>query len=286
MNLKFNLYQLIFFFLTIVVSGQAQDGLHLRNINLPCIEKNFNVYVHLSVDSTTRQPFLGTKDVDRLMEDVSEFFEPICASFTACEINVIENYTFHEVVDTQRLLELEILFGKPRRLNVYILGTIPNASCGTSTYYGIHKEAGESIFLETAQCADGLAGQLAHHLGHYFGLTDTYHGNDIELVDDPNCAVVSDSICDTPADPFGIFLDIPGLYRDVLPDAVFLNERVTREFFVRNCEFILEHLDPVGEFYQPQVGNIMSAYPCRCGFTNGQFLKMVDNYNSATNKPY
>ena len=279
MNLKFNL-QLVFFFLALAVSSQAQEGLHLRNINLPCLEKNFNVYVHLSVDSTTRRPYLGSNDVNMLMEEVSDFFEPICVSFSACEINVLENYTFHTIVDTQRITELEILFGKPRRLNVYILGTIPNASCGTSTYYGIHKEAGESIFLETEQCNDQLAGQLAHHLGHYFGLTDTYHGNDIEIVDDPDCAIKGDSICDTPTDPFGIYLDIPGQYNDVSPEQVNTSE------FVRSCEFVLPHLDPNGQYYQPQVGNIMSAYSCKCGFTNGQFLKMIDNYNSASTKPY
>jgi len=266
--------------MTMTVMSQAQDGLHLRNINLPCIEKNFEVYVHLSVDSITRQPFLGTNDVNNLMEDVSKFFEPICVSFSACDINILRNYTFHEIVDTQRILELEILYGYPRRLNVYILGTIPNASCGTSTYYGIHKEEGESIFIETDQCADELSGQLAHHLGHYFGLTDTYHGDDIEIVDDPDCATKNDSICDTPTDPFGVYLDIVGQYKDVLPEQVPMSD------FVRRCEFVLPHLDPRGQYYQPQVGNIMSAYPCRCGFTNQQFLKMIENYNSASTKPY
>ncbi len=256
------------------------QGLHSRAQNLTCLEKDFPVMVHLSVDSTTNQPFLSPADVETLMSRVSAFFEPICMSFSACEINVIDNYTFHNVVDESRFREMRILFGKPRRINIYILGTIPNGDCGISTFRGIDREQGEYIFLETDGCNDSLEGQLAHHLGHYFGLSDTYRGNDVEIVNDLNCAVVSDSICDTPTDPFGRFLGSAGNYLDPEGQLIDMSQ------FVVDCEFIHEEKDPDGEYYQPQVGNIMSAYPCRCGFTNGQFQKIIDNYNSATHRPY
>jgi len=261
------------------VQGYGQ-GLHTRDTHLPCLEKNFPVLVHLSVDSTDGQSYLRDADVEDLLEKVSAFFAPICMSFTACEINRIDNYTFHNVVDDARYKEMRILFGKPRRLNIYILGTIPDAVCGRSTFYGIDKSDGEYIFLETEGCDDSLEGQLAHHLGHYFGLSDTYRGSDLEYVNDLNCAIVADSICDTPTDPFGQFQGNPGSYLDPEGGALDLKE------FITDCEFTHELLDPNGEYYQPQVGNIMSAYPCRCGFTNEQFLKMIDNYNSATHKPY
>ena len=220
------------------------------------------------------------------MSDVSEIFEPICLSLDACEINVIENYTFHNIVDERRLTELKILFGKPSRINVYILGSIPQASCGVSTYYGVKQEEGNDIYLEmdTEECEGTLAGQLAHHLGHYLGLTDTYHGDDIEIVDDPQCAIKNDSICDTPTDPFGVFTGSSGLYLNtgILPEDISMSNFINTS----DCEFTHRLLDPQEEFYQPQVGNIMSAYPCKCGFTNTQFQKMAKNYNLSNHKPY
>lgn len=262
------------------ISISMGQGLNKKSSHLPCLDKGFPVMVHLSSDSMTRQPYLDPSDVDNLLEKVSRFFEPICMSFSACEINVIENYTFHNLVDERRYRELQVLHGKPNRINIFILGSIPDATCGHSTFDGINQEKGEYIYLETDECDDSLEGQLAHHLGHYFGLLDTYFGDDIEIVDDSNCAITGDNICDTPTDPFGEYNGAAGDYKDILPEDVDMDE------FLRDCEFIHELLDPNGDYYQPQVGNIMSAYPCRCSFTNGQLLKVIENYNSATHRPY
>lgn len=267
---------LIIILYSVTLSGQ---GLNSLNKNLPCLEKDFPVMVHLTVDSSSRQQFLQPNEVVELMDKVSAFFDPICLSFSSCEINVIDNYTFHNIVDPLRLQELRILYGKPRRLNVFILGSIPDASCGSSTTYGINQDGGEYIYLETEDCDEALEGQLAHHLGHYFGLQDTYHGSTVEIVDDPSCAIVGDSICDTPTDPFGRYTAI-GEYEDLLAELIELEE------FVVNCEFIHDKLDPNGVYYQPQIGNIMSAYPCKCGFTNGQLEKMSRNYSLSSHKPY
>ncbi len=263
----------------ISISASSQ-GLHSRATHLPCIEKEFPVIVHLSVDSISNRPFLSNKDVEGLLNLTSAFFDPICMSFTACEINHIDVYTFNTVVDSNRLTEMRILFGKPRRLNIYIVGSIPEAYCGTSMLYGIDKEHGEYIYLEREDCFDSLQGQLAHHLGHFFGLSDTYAGNATSYVNDQNCEIVADSLCDTATDPFGFFQGSPGRYID--PQGDFLDPIN----FVKDCEFILEEKDPDGEYYQPDVSNIMSAYPCKCGFTNGQFLKIVENYSKSENKPY
>ena len=89
----------ILFILGLSMTASAQTGLHTRDVTLPCLDKNFNLLIHLSVDSITRQPHLSQIQVDNLMADVSAMFEPICLSVSACEINILENYTFHRIVD-------------------------------------------------------------------------------------------------------------------------------------------------------------------------------------------
>ena len=55
---------------------------------------------------------------------------------------------------------------------------------------------------------------------------------------------------------------------------------------LNQCEFIFPALDANGEYYQPDVGNIMSAYPCKCGFTREQYLKMAEVYFSSSVKQF
>lgn len=273
---------LLFLLIVLMVStSSAQSGIHTREQRLPCLKKEFNVYVHVAVDSITRQPIIDPAMVDSILEKTTAFFEPICLSFIACETNIIENYTFANLVNLTRIAEMNTLFAKPSRINIFILESMPSF-CGYSTTYGIHSKFGNSIFIERngKECNETLEGQLAHHLGHFFGLQDTYHGSEIELVDDPDCAIRADSICDTPTDPFGAYSDSLQLYIDVDPRAIQQTD------FIIDCKFIHEMTDPNGRYYQPQVGNIMSAYPCKCGFTNQQFQKIASNYNRSNHKPY
>jgi len=278
-------YKYLFAFSLISTLNLFGQGLNHLNTNLPCVEKNFNLLIHLTVDSTTRQPYLTSEDVDDLLIKTTAFFEPICMSFSSCEINEISNYTFHKLVDDSlRISELEVLYAKPGRLNIFILGDIPNQSCGLSSFYGIDQadNKGGYIFLETEGCDEKLEGQLAHHLGHYFGLSDTYRGDDLEYVTEPNCSVKADSLCDTPTDPFGKYIDSLGVFEDISSDLIKMDDFIN----LNSCEFILDLPDPNGEYYQPKVGNIMSAYPCKCGFTNDQLNKIVVNYNRSNYKPY
>jgi len=102
-------------------------------------------------------------------------------------------------------------------------------------------------------------GTLTHEMGHMFGLLHTFEGNGIELVNGSNCETEGDLICDTPADPFVEGDDM----------SLYIGE---------DCEFISIKLDSNFQYYQPDVGNIMSYYPCSCGFTRGQYLKMAETF--------
>ena len=209
------------------------------------------------------------------MERLNVFFEPICVSFTACDYNVLENdYSLgiirnQPLTQAQQLAELKTRFSLRRRINVFFLDTMSVSFCGSSTFEGILTPTDANIYVEN-QCNDEISGQIAHHLGHTFGLMDTYDANSIELVDGSNCDTTADRICDTPADPF--------LQVTVTPEERELIEMGELEdrFSNESCEFIYEVRDPNGQFYQPDMGNIMSAYPCKCGYTQDQFRLMVE----------
>jgi hypothetical protein len=100
-------------------------------------------------------------------------------------------------------------------------------------------------------------------LGHYFDLDHTFSGEGIELANGSNCSTAGDGICDTPADP----------YVDTEP---------VSDYVDGNCIFISKKKDVNGQFYDPDVSNIMGYYQqCRClKFTHDQYAKMANHYLS------
>jgi len=279
-----HLFKLICLSLFCLVSlhTNAQD-LHRKNADLPCLNKNFNVAVHVAVDSANVEPVATEEMILQMFEDASEYFSPICVSFTTCEISIIEdNYSYSNLQNSpipiqERIRKMEALFSKGERINVFVVDSIENIQCGQGTFNGILSEDRANVVIELFNCPDPEHSQnLAHQLGHLFGLYDTYYNqSEIELADGSNCETAGDFICDTPGDPYNRFIPIPGE-----PGAFYAGN------YEAACEFIFEGKDANDEYWQPDVGNIMSAYPCKCGFTREQYLKMVEVYNSSPVKQY
>lgn len=272
---------LLSFFCLSLFQVDAQD-LHRKFADLPCLNKNFNTIVHVAVDSLNRDPIASDAFINQMLLETSEFFAPICISFSACEINIIDDdYSYSNLQNSpvpldERIAKMEALFHKPLRINIFVVDSIQNVECGLGEFEGIKTQNEAIAIIELNNCPDIRPSQnLAHQLGHLFGLYDTFAiPNGIELVDGSNCDSTGDMICDTPADPYGRVIPIP-------------NDTLNYTFsYLRGCEFIFEAQDTNGEFYQPDVGNIMSAYPCKCGFTREQYLKMVEVYNSSAVKQF
>ncbi len=255
----------------------SAQPLHHTNQNLPCVNKNYNLLAHVAVDSSGRTPIYSTDELDSMIVKLNDFFSPICVSFTLCEFNIMENdYSLGRVVSEpitkeDQLLELKTRFALRRRINIFFLDYIISEDCGLSNFEGILTTNDAIIYTET-DCRDDIAEQVAHHLGHTFGLLNTHDPETIELVDGSNCTTTGDLICDTPADPFG-----QGISNATAEEQELIAQGllVTR-FSSQDCEFIYEIKDPNGEYYQPDMGNIMSAYPCKCGFTKGQYRLMAE----------
>jgi len=267
---------IVFFCISSFLTLDAQP-LHHTNQDLPCINKHYNILAHVAVDSTLRAPLYTRKQLDSMAMKLSEYFSPICVSFSICEFNVLENdYSLgivenQPITTSQQLEELKKRFSLRRRINIYFLDYISLVNCGTSTFEGILTTLDANIFTER-DCPDNITEQIAHHLGHTFGLLNTFDASTIELVDGSNCATTGDLLCDTPADPFAQPLSTATDEEIALVGQGLLNAN----FFDQSCEFVYEIKDPNGAYYQPDMGNIMSGYPCKCGFTQDQYRLMVE----------
>ena len=252
----------------------AQVQLHHANRDLPCVNKNYNILAHVAVDSTGRVPLRSEQSLNKMVTTLNEYFSPICVSFSICEFHVLEDdYSLGRVISQplevdDQLQELKNRFTLRRRINVYFLDFIDNNFCGDSTFEGILTLLDANIFVEQ-NCPDDMAEQVAHHMGHLFGLRNTFDPGSIELVDGSNCTTTGDRLCDTPADPLGQTFISPA-------DQLLVDQQMLDTTFIRGCEFVYEIKDPNGDYYLPDMGNIMSNYPCKCGFTQDQYRLMVE----------
>ena len=225
---------------------------------MPQINREFQLHVYVTVD-INRAPNFEPEQFQEAINQTNEFFSPIGISFKQCAFELVPDYNFDVLDNGSEFQELRTLYFDNHRINVYILDRISESNvCGFAELSGIAESAGTFVALEK-KCPN----VLTHELGHMFGLEHTFAGNRNELVDGSNCATTGDRICDTPADPYIIGAPIQ---------------------WQSGCEFIYEGLDPNGQFYQPDVGNIMSYYDCQCGFTFEQYLKMANTYLEGAKK--
>lgn len=236
------------------LTNSYSQYLHSLNENLPCINKKYHLAVHVVKDSNDWMvPMIN---ITNAIDSANSAFKPICISFEICTIDTIIDYNFCELaIGELKLLSTQYSF--QNRINLYfitgyLIDEFTFGHCSGSVVTG-----------QTANIYLLKSNKLSHELGHYFGLLDTYHNQD-ELVNGSNCETAGDKLCDTPADPY-ILNTRPSLY-------------------IKNCIFDYLKTDLNGEFYQPDVGNIMSYFDCSIGFTRGQYLKIAENYYLAKYK--
>ncbi len=247
------------FFLLIPLLSFGQQY-HYNHTPLPCLNKKFTIVNHIVLDSFY-QAGITEATIDNAIQGVTAKFEPICASFEACDYFYIEDFHFDTIVGAPEWPTMNSRWHETGRINVYwssVVGPPADPICGFSSGF----VAG--LYSGGIMMSKDCPGALSHEMGHFFGLPHTFAGSG-ELVNGSNCETAGDQICDTPADPY---------YDD--PDIVWVDE---------NCIFQPLFQDANGEYYRPDVGNIMSYYFCGCSsFTYQQYLIMANNFLNAPNK--
>ena len=243
-----------------VFSAQAQQYRHADQ-SLPCLDKKFTIVAHIMRDSLGITPHDSTA-IRQAVNNLNPLFEPICASFTVCEFIFHDNFQYANLLEgptDPKWDEMQDKYHKDNRINIYFVSQLSGDEAGFAGLGAIVNMTGSGIVILEL-------GALPHEMGHFFGLSHTFQGNGTELVDGSNCTTAGDKICDTPADPF-----VPGESMDDYLDG---------------CTFISAKTDANGDFYVPDVGNIMSYYPdmCTCGFTYDQYNAMANKYLNSSPK--
>ena len=245
--------------------------------NLPCIEKNFNLRVLMTVDSASRLPLRSQVEVNNILHKTSEYFEPICMSFSSCNYEIIENYSYNNLFDSLRVKEMGVVYGYPKRINIFFVNNVINNDCGYSYLGGFSTRREAQIYVELS-CTDEPAEQIARHMGRLLGLLNTNHEGHTQVANADNCSTTGDRLCSTPADPYGYTRNANG-------DWVVSANPLLEEYY-NACEFTWEVVDDNGDYYTPSMTNMMSPYPCKCHFTEEQFSLMVDAYQASPYKQY
>lgn len=226
---------------------------------LPCLNKRFSIMVHIVKDSLG-QANVTEADIQGEVDGVNTYFDDICVSFEICEFRYIDNFQWDtlDAVGGYKWDQMLTAHHEDFRINVFYVQHIidPPGVAGFADLGGINNTSGGGI------CVMKPGGALLHEMGHYWGLYHPFEtSNGIELVDGSNCQTTGDLICDTPADPYVAFN----------PPADYINE---------DCIFVSMLQDANGQFYDPDVGNVMSYYGCDCHFSYEQYWRMANTYTN------
>lgn len=226
------------------------SGARLSNVVV-----NIPVTIHI-IRQSNGSGGLSEATLDFAMDNLNDYYQNSSMRFEVDNINYIDDDNFYDYDASQ-----EGALGVPNdvsgTINIYFSNSITSGGGGLCGYTRFPPST-DRVFVANG-CING--GTFEHEIGHYFTLWHTHGktntGTTDELVDGSNCTIAGDNICDTPADP-----NLSGL--------------------VTNCAYTGALTDANGEFFSPNVNNIMSYAPggCRNDFTTGQYDRIRQGFES------
>ena len=242
----------------------GQNTQYTKHKDLPCINKEFNIAIHIVKDANGELG-ISEPEISSALDVLNKNVLPICASFKICSYDTIDNYQY-DIMSLEEYDELMVKYNKKNRINIYYVSLIEGILPEECSYPGEKRYDDPDnlgFVLNKSFCATPVFQVMSHEMGHFFGLMSTWwgllNGGVDELVDGSNCDIAGHEICDTPADifaPAGLFSTWSS------PD----------------CVYRFNAVDANGQPYRPDTGNTMSDYTfCRCGFSYEQLLLMANN---------
>ena len=216
--------------------------------------KTLPIHLHILTDKFG-ETNVQMGDLNLMLNQLNEYFAPIGVDFQFCAIDTILNNRLDSVNFDEKDLELVTKFNVKNKINLYLVADYMQSPvpCGNAalgdTLVPLEDEMRDAIFLNKS-CTTQTR-NIARLMGRYLGLSFTV-GNGQELVDGSNCLTAGDRICDTAADPGGEV------------DA--------------NCNLLGNPRDANGDYYTPDVCNLMSLYTvgCQYHFSVQQYNRMVE----------
>jgi len=236
-------------------------SLHAQSIeSMPCVDRTFQVYVHVSQEPDGTLPD-ELADIPAAFDSLNTIFEPICVRFQVCNTDTMENFHFDNINSAIEMegLEMRNTNQELDRINFYYVRQLQSMEFGANMG-GINSVDTSVIVL--SHNGEGMVDirQLAHEMGMFFGLPHTHdEQNGTELVSRTNCSIAGDGFCDTPADLLNLNAECGA---QALP-----------------CRSICTTTDANGDRYAPDFSNYMSNYgDCRSRFTREQYIHMAETY--------
>ncbi len=269
----------ILLFLVLFGSLSAQELSQNTNRVTPCLNRNISVVFHVVEDDSSATVLTDSLRlvVDSFFIKMNEITAPGCLTFNMCKLNYVPNWQFDTIRVQEHWEELLDQHRVPARLNVFYIKeqNLSLDPCGYGSFDGVKQDTGGILLVRNAVCNER---DLAHQIGHYLGLMNTFGDGDevfsrtdMNVGGDVICEVSGDKLCDTEADNFVEGDDPKTYYSDEMTP----------------CRFTNSERDSRGQYYDPDLGNIMSNYEdCRCRFSNQQYQVIGNSLDSAIVKPY
>ena len=219
---------------------------------------------------------------------MSKYFEPIGLDFSICSIHNIYDYHYITITDDSELeikpgspdsdqyrhkpyigdnnmKDLVNTYHEPNTINIYYTQYLiveendTVAGLGTLPLTVDEDKKSDNVYISTNEIEMNVwITTHAHELGHFFGLYHTHEADEFgpEYADGSNCNTAGDLMCDTPAEP-----DLS-------------------EVEIEACRYVETLTDARGDYYIPNIGNMMSYGPkeCRWGFSKEQYKRMLEIY--------
>ncbi len=219
------------------------------------LQKSEQLILPLFLHVVTRDDGSHKVDISEVINELSisnRYLDSLNIQLRICEIDYINNdelFEFDKTTDVPLVAEYNMF----NVLNIYIVGNAVNqygtSICGTATF----PWSEEKYIIVQNSCA-GNGSTLVHEVGHFLGLYHS-HTTDFgsELVNQKNCDVAGDKVCDTPADP-----------------------QLSYRNLDYECAYVGTETDRNGDLYTPNTSLVMSfsSKECRTLFTQEQGVIM------------